>query len=148
MPTIALRTDARHENISQDSLNTGYDMNPAYPGHEEAILPTRSRPPIVASSTRVLWRTNGALATAVQSHLLRRNYSLWPRLFQLFSGSSLLLVVVESSWNRQLSSCTFSCTLCTPLKGTSNSCQNSQNLTTYCTDLQPHISPVVNVTCS
>jgi hypothetical protein len=61
-----------------DSLDTGYDMNPAYPGHEDAVLPTRSRPPIVASPTRVLWRTNGARVTAGQLHLLRRNYSLWP----------------------------------------------------------------------
>jgi len=94
---------ARHENISQDSLDTGNDMNPAYPGHEDALLLTRSRPPIVESPTRVLWRTNGARVTAGQLHLLRRNYSLWPCLFQLFSGGSLLLVVVEPTWNRQRS---------------------------------------------
>jgi len=102
MPTVVLRTDARHE-ISQDSLDTGYDMNPAYPGHVDAVLPTRSWPPIVASPTRVSWRTNGARVTGGQLHLLRRNYSLWPCLFQLFSGSSLLLVVVEPSWSWQRS---------------------------------------------
>ena len=76
MLTFVLRTDARNENISQDSLDTGYDMNHAYPGHEDAVLPTRPRPAIVASPTRVLWRTNGAQVTAGQLHLLRRNYSL------------------------------------------------------------------------
>jgi hypothetical protein len=103
MPTFVLRTDARHEKISQDSLDTGYDMNPAYPGHEDAVLPTRSRPPIVASPTLVLCRTNVARVTAGQLHLLQRNYSLRPCLFQLFSGKSLLLVVAEPSWSRQRS---------------------------------------------
>jgi hypothetical protein len=35
MSTVVLRTDPRHEKCSQDSLDTGYDMKFALPGHED-----------------------------------------------------------------------------------------------------------------